>query len=202
MDPSGFDRLARKTVDGETITYGILHGNERIVFIKSGAGGSVNGYRDKYLRMARRVRERLGATVICASNPLIEEGHVAADRAAIEQTASALQLGGYTVDLVGISDGAYHILLLAKTLPQAKRLLGINPSLIDLADFKERLLDLPQLRKTLVFGTEDEDYAFVASLQPLTGERLSLLTVEGADHQFRGMLDRFITVIDLLIKEN
>ncbi|MBQ3084404.1 MAG: alpha/beta hydrolase [Clostridia bacterium] len=199
MNQSGFDRLARKTVGGETITYGILRGNERIVFIKSGAGGNINGYRDKYLRMARRARERLGATVICASNPFIGSGHVAADRAAIEQIAAALQLGSYTVDLVGTSDGAYHALLLAKELPQAAGLLAINPSLIDLADLRERLLALPQLDKTLVYGTKDEDYASLSQLSSLANERLTFVAAEGADHRFGGMVEAFVNLIDLLI---
>lgn len=198
MNQSSFDQLARKTVDGETITYGILHGNERIVFIKAGAGGSVNGHQDKYLRMAQRARERLGATVICASNPFIEAGHVAADRAAIERIAAALQLSDYTVELVGTSDGAYHCLLLAKELPQAKRLLAINPSLIDLADLKERLAALPQLDKTIVCGTEDEDYPLLSQQSPLANERLTFIAAEGADHRFSGMLDTFINLIDLL----
>ena len=76
----GYDRTTRKTVAGEVIHYGILHGNEEIVFIKVGADGSIRGYQDKYLKMAHRVHERLGATVICASNPYIEHGHLEADQ--------------------------------------------------------------------------------------------------------------------------
>ena len=56
-------------VDGEKIEYEVIFGNEKMVFIKAGAGGSARGYENKYLRMARRIHERIGATVICASNP-------------------------------------------------------------------------------------------------------------------------------------
>lgn len=81
-----YDNVISKAVDDATIEYGLLYGNEKIVFIKVGADGNIRGYKDKYLKMARRVHNRLGATVICASNPWIE-GHIDADKSVIEQTA-------------------------------------------------------------------------------------------------------------------
>ena len=69
MHKLGYDKQINKTVCGEKLRYGILYGNEKIVFIKVGAGGSIRGYQDKYLQMAQRVHERMCATVICASNP-------------------------------------------------------------------------------------------------------------------------------------
>ena len=60
-----FDEVIKK----EEIEYGIVRGNENIVFLKAGAGGSFRGYGDKYLKMAITLHERDGATVICASNP-------------------------------------------------------------------------------------------------------------------------------------
>ena len=78
-----YDQIREKPVDGETIHYGILLGNETIVFIKAGADGDIYGYQNKYLHMARRLHERMGATVVCASNPYIEEGHIDADKSVI-----------------------------------------------------------------------------------------------------------------------
>ena len=72
--------LMPKKIETETINYGIISGNEKIVFIKVGADGNIKGYKNKYLKMAHRVHEKTGATVICASNPYIENGHVAADK--------------------------------------------------------------------------------------------------------------------------
>ena len=36
-----YDKTDRKTIAGEKIHYGILYGNEKIVFIKVGADGSI-----------------------------------------------------------------------------------------------------------------------------------------------------------------
>ena len=54
----------------EKFNYHFVLGNEKIVFIKAGAGGSERGYEDKYIKMADRIHERSGATVITASNPI------------------------------------------------------------------------------------------------------------------------------------
>ena len=59
-----YDKILSATVDGEKIKYGILFGNEKIVFIKVGADGNIRGYQDKYLKMAHRIHARIGATVI------------------------------------------------------------------------------------------------------------------------------------------
>lgn len=67
-----FDRILSKTVDYEKIKYGILFGNEKIVFIKVGAFGKIDGHKDKYIRMAHRIHDRIGATVICSSNPWLD----------------------------------------------------------------------------------------------------------------------------------
>ena len=80
MPQLSYDKVTSRSVKTEKINYGIIHGNEKIVFVKVGADGSIRGYQDKYLKMAHRVHERLGATVICASNPYIEHGHLEADQ--------------------------------------------------------------------------------------------------------------------------
>ena len=64
MTTLNYDKILSATVDGEKIKYGILFGNEKIVFIKVGADGNIRGYQDKYLKMAHRIHARIGATVI------------------------------------------------------------------------------------------------------------------------------------------
>ena len=48
-----------KYVGDEKVDYEIIYGNEKIVFIKVGAYGSVRGYADKYIRMAERIHEKI-----------------------------------------------------------------------------------------------------------------------------------------------
>jgi alpha/beta superfamily hydrolase len=193
-----YDKTTSKTLSGEKLRYGILYGNEKIVFIKVGAGGSIRGYQYKYLQMAHRAHERLGATVICASNPDIEHGHEDADRAMIASVAAEAGFASYEVYFVGTSDGGYHNLKLAKIVPQSVKFLGINASLNSVQDLTEKLQAIPDVQKLLVYGTKDEDYIRESALQALKCDNLEVITITGADHEFTGMVDEFIALIDLI----
>ena len=61
------------TVQVDNIDYGFIKGNNSIVFIKSGLGGDCFGYENKYLKIALRLKERYGCSVIVASNPNNEQ---------------------------------------------------------------------------------------------------------------------------------
>ena len=205
MQQHHYDKCTSKTIGGEKIKYGIVRGNEKIVFIKTGADGNIKGYQDKYLKMAHRIHQRLGATVICASNPWVDhQVQQVPDIRTISQVATDCGFTDYAVYLVGISDGAYNNLLLAQAVPQVRKLLNINTSpkmrnnKSDLQDLGNRLQQLASIHKTLVYGTEDEEYCYVPYLKALDCDNLEILTVEGADHEFKGMVDEFIALIDLL----
>jgi alpha/beta superfamily hydrolase len=117
----------------------------------------------------------------------------------IEKVAAAGNFSDYEVYLSGTSDGAYYNLLLGKELPQAVKILGINPSLSSVQDFVEKVQALPYVQKIMVYGTRDDVYdECVPELQALECENLEIVTVEGADHEFTGMVDEFIALIDLL----
>ena len=201
MPQLNYNKRSSKTVDGEKISYGIVYGNENIVFIKTGADGNIRGYQDKYLKMVHRIHQRLGATVICSSNNTEVDcaDQVVADEAMIAKVAADCGLSRYEVSFVGTSDGGYHNLLLAKEIPQTVKILGINPSLRIVEDFVEKIQALPCVQKIMVYGTKDDVYnECVPTLQALECESLEVVTVEGADHDFTGMVEAFIALIDLL----
>lgn len=198
MSNLSYPRLINKMVDGEKIEYGIIYGNNKIVFIKVGADGNIRGYQDKYLKMAHSVHNRIGATVICASNPYIEFGHIDADRSIISTIVQDCRFADYEVRFVGTSDGAYHNLLLAKEISQTTKLIGINTSTFGFPDLKNRLFEIPNVKKILVYGERDDEYMYVPSLNELKLTNLQVVSVKGADHEFTGMVDKFISFIDLI----
>ena len=116
----------------------------------------------------------------------------------ISEVAADCGFEDYKVYFVGTSDGGYHNLLLAQRVPQTVKLLGINASLVNEDDFLEKLQAIPHITKCLVYGTKDDAKQFVPVLQTLESEKLEILTVEGADHEFAGMVDEFIALIDLI----
>ena len=192
-----FDKIISKVVGEEKIQYGFLFGNEKIVFMKRGASSGLKGYGDKYLKMAHRLHERMGATVICASNP--EAEHASLDEKAIRWVVSKMGFSHFEVYFVGTSDGGYQNLTLASRFTETVKYLGINSSLIDLDTFKEKINALPNVEKIFVYGSKDYDYdEIVPALSKMSAPHLKLMEVEGADHDFTGMLDKFISLVDML----
>ena len=64
--------------------------------------------------------------------------------------------------------------------------------------FKEKLLELPSVNKILVYGTRDDEYYYVPALKELQCDNLEILEVKDADHKFKGMLDEYIALSDLI----
>ena len=182
----------------EKVEYEIISGNENIVFIKAGAGDSARGhYKDKYFQMAQRIHERMGATVICASNPA--EPHEETDEETIRAVVSNQRLESFKLYLWGTSDGAYKTLNLAKRFPETEKWIGVNTSFITLSDLEEKLQDLPYVKKTIVLGSMDDDYDILfPAMKEKENNTLRTIVVEGADHRFTDMLPEFIQTIDWL----
>ena len=190
-----FDKIIHKTLDEESVDYGFIFGNNKIVFIKVGAGGGIPGYQDKYLRMAHRVHERLGATVICSSN---YEKCLPMDKKAIEWCARYLKLKDAELYFVGVSDGADQCITLTRNAP-TRKLLCINPSFVPGHDPSNRLILRSKVEKIFVYGTkDDEGYELVPKLKERAIPNFEIRWVEGADHEFSGMVDEFIALIDLI----
>ena len=190
-----FDKVEKKVVYGYKYTYGFIWGNEKIVFIKPGAGGSHNGYKNKYLKMARLVHERLGATVICSSH---EEESLPVDERMINSCVKKLGFSDYELYFVGHSDGANHNLLLAERFEQRKKMLAINPSFVTFDDFLGNFNKLGFIENVFVCGSKDKESCDFVEKLIANGARIRELEIEGADHNFTNMLDEYIDLICFL----
>ena len=195
-----YDKILSKIVENEKISYGILFGNDKIVFIKVGAYGTIKGYQDKYIKMSKRIHDRTGATVICASNPDISSNkQISADKGVIKHVLNSCGFENYELYFVGTSDGGYHSLLLGQQFSQTVKYLGINSSHKGLEDLVEKIQSIPHVEKIFVYGTEDEDYSsIVPTLNSLNCNTLKNISLEGGDHEFTGRVDEFIELIDLI----
>ena len=196
-----FDKKIVRMIEGEKAEYGFLFGNEKIVFIKSGAGGSIVGRENKYLKMAHKLHQKLGATVICSSNPDIESflKEETLDEKAIRWVVKEKGFSNFELSFIGNSDGAYKNLTLAKNFLQTVKFLGINTSYIDVDDLIMKLYTLSDIEKTLVCGEKDKDsMAYVKPLKNKEIPKLKVQLIEGANHEFSGMLDTFIDLVDLI----
>ena len=63
-----FDQVFGRIFYNSVIEYGIIKGNNQILFIKPGQDGSLQGYKNKYYNLAKYVNEKY--TIATFSNEL------------------------------------------------------------------------------------------------------------------------------------
>ena len=183
---------------GEKFNYHFVIGNEKIVFIKAGAGGSERGYEDKYIKLAERINERTGATVITASNP-IDPICDAPDAQEILWVVNRMGFEHFELCFVGVSDGAYLNLELAKQFAETRKWIGINTSFTSVNELGARLNALPNVTKLMIYGTKDDDFdEVVPALSTMSSDNFVMEFIEGADHRFTDMLEEFIALADYI----
>ena len=64
-----FDEIVKRNFNNTIIEYGLINGNNTILLIKTGSEGTIYGYKNKYLELAKYVSSIYGFTVIVSSNP-------------------------------------------------------------------------------------------------------------------------------------
>lgn len=119
-----FDTVETRHLKDSSVEYGVIYGNQTIVFIKTEAGGSC----DKYLQMAKTLHGTVGATVVCASNPTPDSFEMR-DAEFLRETVAEKE-GETTLYFIGVLDGALQGLLTATRHFDFKRLLLINTPLV------------------------------------------------------------------------
>ena len=172
-----FDILTEREACGIKIEYGILRGGENIVFIKVGRGGTYRGTEDKYLRFALRLREKFGASVVCASNPDGCKTSWEADVSVLREYASTLEAPRF--HLFGYSDGGFKCIDIAENLPFKKAVLANMPLMINFYKTKERMKKLGGAGFAFVYGEQDPSFKFIPFIRSLEGPRTELLAGTG-----------------------
>ena len=186
-----------KRYDG--IDYGFIEGNHQIVFIKVGLGGSYLGYENKYLRMAHRLKEKYGCSVIVASNPHDGKSHADMDKQMLEEYILSRKLGSAEIFFFGNSNGGIKGLELANAGVAFKKMILVNmPLMINFHKTRKYILAIPGTEIVAIYGGQDPSFPYL----PFIRERfanLKAFTFPNADHNFKGFLDDFINFSDLLI---
>ncbi len=191
-----FDRTVSQIIDGHELKYGVIHGNENIFFIKCGAGGSIPGEEDKYLKIAHRLHNRLGATVICSAYPYpSDDALLEYDEALINKFISKFN-SEYTLSFIGSSRGAYVGLdYFSKRFNFSNMLLVNMPLMINFHKAMDNLQNLRDARVLFIYGEHDPSVTYIPYLKLYHND---VLTVSGADHTFSGMIENFVALSDLI----
>lgn len=195
-----FDITLSEIVDnGVNVDYGVIKGNDVLTFIKSGRGGTHVGDDGKYIKMARRIHERCGGTVICASNPTDCASSYEYDKRVIKRLADEMGFSELKLYLIGNSNGAYQNVHLASLMPQTQEIMCVNmPLMINFHRACEVLRAMKSVEKIFVYGTEDPSYSYVPFLEIKKLDACRIIRADGIDHCFTDRTDEFVALADLM----
>ena len=184
MNELKFDKIVKSNLeDIAVIEYGIIEGNNTIVFIKSGQNGSIYGYNKKYIKMAKRLNKKYKCTVICSSNPF--DGNNPLDNAftVIEKYTSKFE--DYKVYYLGFSNGALIGAYFGINYPKIKRMLLVNmPLIYDINLIKNNLNNFNNEKVTIVYGSLDYSINLLENIKDIKSNRVDIKVILNEDHYF------------------
>lgn len=184
MNELKFDKIVKSNLEDITvIEYGIIEGNNTIVFIKSGQNGSIYGYNNKYIKMAKRLNKKYKCIVICSSNPF--DGNNPLDNAftVIEKYTSKFE--DYKVYYLGFSNGALIGAYFGINYPKIKRMLLVNmPLIYDINLIKNNLNNFNNEKVTIVYGSLDYSINLLENIKNIKSNRLDIKVILNEDHYF------------------
>lgn len=186
------ENLNEFTIDC-TLKIALHPAESKVIFlIIPGVDGSIDGYENKYMRIADNVQEKHGAAVIRMDNPFITSHHWESNiRKVLEFIADNKKMlsGNEDIELriMAHSVGATGIVQVAWEYPYISRLLLINPATrLNLDKFYKGLIEFNG-KKTILVGSNDPSAGLESDKNiEYTVSNINILTIDGADHDFSG----------------
>ena len=184
MQELKFDKeIHSKFEDIAIIDYGIVEGNNIIVFIKTGQNGSLYGYQNKYIKMAKRLNQKYGCSVICSSNPF--DGNNPLDNAMVIIEYYAKRFDDYKIYYLGYSNGALIGAWFGVKYPKIKRMALVNgPLMYNLHKTKEGALSFKGESINFIYGEHDQSIGYIELLKSIENDKIKVFIEEGQDHHF------------------
>lgn len=191
-----FDKeIHSKFEDIAVIDYGIVEGDNIIVFIKSGQNGSLYGYQNKYIKMARRLNEKYGCSVICSSNPF--DGNNPLDNAMEVIDNYAKRFDDYKIYYLGYSNGALIGAWFGTKYPKIERMALVNgPLMFNYHKTKEGALSFKGERLSFIYGEYDQSIRYIELLESIENNKIKVYIEEGQDHHFSKSDEEFQSIPD------
>ena len=194
-----FDIKVSAFCNSVQIDYGIRNGKFNIesshivVYIKAGLTGSIYGYENKYLKMAKNLNEKFGVSVFVASNPEGTGNSIGHGLQIIKNYCKERQIKQFNVYFVGVSNGGVQGLFAFEKNPLIKKALLIgaplnyNPDLIQKA-----LINFNGEKLHLICGDKDPGFGLFKLYSELENEKIIFTAFLNVDHVFSGNTELFI----------
>lgn len=193
MKRNDFDYIENIAYNDNKIDYGIIKGNEKIVFIKVGKKGSIYGYNNKYLTLARDINYKYGYTVICASNN--EKSKLINEIDMVKKYCLG-KFDNYNIYYIGVSDGASLGMYYGCEYEVIKKMLLINgPLMMNFDKIINGLLNYKGVKIYLIYGSLDPSIKYVKLLKQIESDKINVITISNEEHNFNFNNEIFIQIL-------
>ena len=172
-----------------------------------GVDGSVDGFGDKYVKIAENIQERYGAAIVRIANPFITSYHWESNiRRALDHIINhAEEITSHKdieIRIMAHSAGAATVAQIALEYPEITRILLINPATkLGIDKIKHGLSEFCGSKIAVLFGSEDPSVKDTDEIsEPIQTSRIQTYILEGVDHNFSGKsLETFIKAPNLYL---
>ena len=166
--------------------YGIISGNKKLIFVKTGRGGTCYGYNNKYLNLANEISNLYGYSVIISAYPTDSVCNLQEELEEIKSYIADYE----EVYFIGISAGALLGAQQGYLNEKITRMLLVNgPIMINWPKTKRGIEKFQGERVEMIYGMKDPSYRYYEILSCINSAKLVCTAIEGADHNFIGMED-------------
>ena len=167
---------------GKDMTVGYMPGSSKVLFIKTGQGGTIYGYENKYLDLAVKVHEQYGWSVFVSATTIDTRESFQCDIQTIEK---CLGTSEFEISYIGVSKGGLVGMWYGCDEPRIKKMVSINAPLM--INFHGKTL--PGIKKfgssklTMIYGSLDPSYKYV----PFVEKHANVQILEGESHNLRNI---------------
>lgn len=176
------------------MSIGYIPGSSKVLFIKTGQGGTIYGYDNKYLNLAIEVNEKYGHTVFVSATSSDSQEVYGRDMQLLEQ---CLGTSEYEIFYLGVSKGGLIGIWYGADEPRMAKMVSVNAPLM--INFHGKTL--PSIKKlgreklTMIYGSLDPSYKYV----PFVDKNANVQIIEGADHNLCGASIQLLDIVSYMM---
>jgi hypothetical protein len=181
-------------ISAENMTIGYIPGSAKVLFIKTGQGGTIYGYDNKYLDLATQVNEKYGYSVFVSATTIDTKESFQNDIKIVEE---CLKTSNFEIYYMGVSKGGLIGIWHGCDEHRIVKMLSINAPLMINYHGKT----LPGIKKlgmnklTMIYGSLDPSYKYV----PFVEKHANVQIIDGADHNLRGSNMTIFEIVKALL---
>ena len=182
-----------KIINGSNFKFYQTENSKTTLVIFTGISGSVDGYNDKYVKIADNVIKKYNASVFVIS---VESWNVFDSvlneaKYYIDMYYKQLNIEDYSIYLMGSSAGATIILSQNYNWLNVEKVLAINPVIHFNYGKLVNGIEKSTAKTIVIMGDRDPSYMYLPMIDN-KNELLSCVTYENVDHQFTEHFDLFL----------